>query len=129
MRYLTLKETLEIHRRVVEQSGGATEVRDVGALASSLAQPQMTFGGDELYPTIVDKASALGFSLIKNHPFIDGNKRVGHAALEIFLLLNGFEVEADTDEQEKIILLLANGELSRESFTNWLRTHVVEKAE
>jgi death-on-curing protein len=54
----------------------------------------MTFGGEELYPTIVEKASALGYSIIKNHPFIDGNKRAGHAAMEVFLVLNGFEISA-----------------------------------
>ena len=91
MRYLVLKEILELHRRLIEQSGGSTGLRDIGMLESALAQPLMTFGGEELYPTIGDKASALGFSLIKNHPFIDGNQRIGHAAVEIFLVLNGHE--------------------------------------
>ena len=86
----------------------------------------MTFGGEELYPTIVEKASALGFSLIQNHPFIDGNKRVGHAAMEVFLVLNGFEINASIDEQEQIILRVASGEISREGFTDWLRTHIKE---
>ena len=76
MRYLALKEVLELHRRLIEQSGGAAGLRDMGMLESALAQPLMTFGGGELYPTISDKASALGFSLIKNHPFVDGNKRI-----------------------------------------------------
>lgn len=63
-------------------------------LESALIQPRMTFGGEELYPTIIEKASALGYSIIKNHPFIDGNKRAGHAAMEVFLVLNGFEISA-----------------------------------
>jgi len=88
----------------------------------------MTFGGQELYPTIVEKASALGFSLIKNHPFVDGNKRTGHAAIEVFLLLNGYELQADVDEQEQVILQVAANEMDRESFTSWLRTRVVRKA-
>ena len=87
----------------------------------------MTFGGEELYPTIVEKASALGFSLVMNHPFIDGNKRTGHAAMEIFLVLNGFEIKASVDEQEHVILLLAAGEIQRDEFTDWLRAHLVEK--
>ncbi len=87
----------------------------------------MTFGGEELYPTIVEKAAALGFSMIKNHPFVDGNKRTGHAAMETFLVLNGFEIEATVDEQEKIILQVASGELGRDDFTDWLRAHIVEK--
>jgi death-on-curing protein len=68
MRYLTLKETLELHHRLLEQSGGLAGIRDLGALESALAQPLMTFGGEELYPTIIEKASALGFSLIKTIP-------------------------------------------------------------
>jgi death-on-curing protein len=129
MRYLTLKEILELHRRILEQSGGLTGIRDIGILESALAQPLMTFGGEELYPTIVEKASALGFSLIKNHPFIDGNKRIGHAAMETFLVLNGHEVNASVDEQEQVILKVASGELGRDAFTGWLRAQIIEKAE
>lgn len=85
----------------------------------------MTFGGEDLYPTLVEKAAALGFSLIKNHPFVDGNKRVGHAALETYLVLNGYEIAAAVDEQEGVILRLSAGELDREAFTGWLRSRVV----
>jgi len=127
MRYLTLNEVLELYRRVMEQSGGSVGIHDLGALESALAQPRMTFGGEELYPTIVEKASALGFSIIKNHPFVDGNKRTGHAAMETFLVLNGYEIEADVDEQERIILQVVAGELGRNEFTDWLRSHVIEK--
>lgn len=127
MRYLTLDEVLELYRRIIEQSGGSAAISNHGALESALAQPRMSFGGEELYPTIVEKASALGFSLIKNHPFVDGNKRIGHAALEVFLVLNGFEISASVDKQEQVILRLAAGELGREEFTEWLRRHIVEK--
>ncbi len=86
MRYLTLNEVLELYRRILEQSGGSMGIHDLGALQSALAQPRMTFGGEELYPAIVEKASALGLFLIKNHPFVDGNKRTGHAVMETFLV-------------------------------------------
>ena len=88
MRYLILREMLELHRLVLAQSGGADGVRELGALESALAQPAMTFGGQELYPTLVEKASSLCFSLVMNHPFVDGNKRVGHFEMETFLVLN-----------------------------------------
>lgn len=128
MRYLTLNELLELYRRIIEQSGGMESgISNQGALESALAQPRMTFGGEDLYPTIAEKASALGFSLVKNHPFVDGNKRIGHAAMEVFLILNGFEIEATVDEQEEVILQLASSELSRDEFTAWLREHVVER--
>ena len=97
------------------------------ALESALAQPQMTFGGEDLYPTLVDKAAALGYALIKNHPFLDGNKRTGHAAMEVFLVLNGYEIRATVDEQEHVMLQVAANEIDREEFTAWLRTHVVAK--
>jgi len=126
MRYLTLEEVLELYRRIIEQSGGSLGIRDAGALESAIAQPRMTFGGDDLYPSLIEKASAIGFSLIKNHPFVDGNKRIGHAAIETFLVVNGFEIIATVEEQEIIILALAAGEMTREDFTEWLRGHVAE---
>ncbi len=128
MRYLTLSEVLELHRRIIGQSGGALGVLNLGALESALVQPRMTFGGRELYPSIVDKAAALGYSLIQNHPFLDGNKRTGHAAMEIFLFLNNFEIQSSVDEQERIVLQVASGEMDREAFTVWLRDHVVAQS-
>lgn len=125
MRFLTLGELVELHRRVIEQSGGGDRIRDLGLAQSALAQPLMTFGGRELYPTLVDKAAALGFSLVLNHPFVDGNKRIGHAAMETFLILNGHELDADVDDAEAVFLALAAGELEREMFTAWVAKHVV----
>jgi death-on-curing protein len=127
VRYLTLNEVLEVHRQVMAQSGGAEGLTHLPALESALAQPQMTFGGEDLHPTLVDKAAALGFALIKNHPFLDGNKRTGHAAMEVFLVLNGYEIRAAVDEQEHVILQVASSEIDREEFTAWLRTHVAAK--
>jgi len=124
VRYLILSEALELHRRIIGQSGGALGVLHLGALESALAQPRMTFGGSELYPSIVDKAAALGYSLIQNHPFLDGNKRTGHAAMEVFLFLNDVEIQSSVDEQERVVLQVASGELDREAFTVWLRDHV-----
>lgn len=80
------------------QSGGAVGVLNLPALESALAQPRMTFGGEDLYPTLVEKAAALGHSLIANHPFVDGNKRTGHAAMEVFLMVNGCEIQASVKD-------------------------------
>lgn len=124
MRYLAVHEVLEIYRRVMQQSGGAIGIRDMGALESAVAQPRMSFDGVDLYPTLVEKASALGFSLIQNHPFLDGNKRVGHAAMEVFLILNGQQINATVDEQVEIILKVASSQTGRDNFTNWLRDHL-----
>src|ERR1043166_4736876 len=101
MRYLTIEEVLDLHAWVLQQSGGMQGVRDANALDSAVVQPEMAFGGHDLYPTIADKAAALAFSLVMNHPFIDGNKRIGHSAMETFLVLNENELIAPADEQEK----------------------------
>lgn len=127
IRYLTLEEVLELHRLVLEQSGGLGGVRDLGGLDSAVAQPQMTFGGQDLYPGLGEKAAALGFSLVCNHPFVDGNKRVGHAAMETFLVLNEWELVAGVDEQEQVILRLAAGTLRRDEFTAWVKSHLRQR--
>lgn len=127
IRYLTLEEVLELHRLALEQSGGLNGVRDLGGLDSALAQPQMTFACQELYASLAEKAAALGFSLVCNHSFLDGNKRVGHAAMETFLVLNGWELAAGVDEQEQLILRLAAGSLTREEFTAWVQLHLQQR--
>lgn len=86
----------------------------------------MSFGGAELYPTLAEKAAALCFSLVMNHPFVDGNKRIGHAAMETFLVMHGFELIADLDDSESIMLRLAAGELERSPFVEWVARHVKE---
>ena len=123
MRWLQLAEVLGLHRRLIDQSGGTAGIRDLGLLEASLAQPRKTFGGIDLYPELLEKAAALGFSLIQNHPFVDGNKRIGHAAMEITLVLNGVELVASVDSAEAAVLAVAMGELNRESFTNWVKAH------
>jgi death on curing protein len=127
MRYISLAEAMELHRRVIEASGGAHGVRDLGAIESAIAQPRMSFGGDDLYPGVVEKAAALCFSLVTNHPFVDGNKRVGHAALETFLILNGFELDATIEEQERLMLMLAAGDLERSELELWISEHLVHR--
>ncbi len=126
MRTLTIAEILETYQRIMQQSGGLIGIRDFGALESALAQPYMTFGGKELYPSLAEKAAALGFSLIQNHPFADGNKRTGHAAMAMFLKINGYIIKASIDEQAEIILSVASGKLGREGFTEWLSNHIQE---
>jgi len=124
MRYLFLGEVIDLHRRILQETGGASGIRDLGALDSAVAQPRATFGGVDLYPTVVEKAAALCFSLVQNHPFVDGNKRVGHAAMETFLVINGAEIDATVDDQERLMLDLAAGRIDRSQLTDWLRQHL-----
>ncbi len=127
MQLLTLEQVLKLHRRVIEQSGGAMGVRNQEGLESALAQPRMSYADQELYPTLIEKVAALGFSLINNHPFVDGNKRIGHAALEVTLLMNGYEIHADVDSQEAVILAVAASKMNRQDFLEWLQEHVVQR--
>ncbi len=124
MRYLTIGEIFHLHHLVAEASGGAVGIRNLAALESAIAQPKATFDMVDLYPSIVDKAAVLCFSIVRGHPFVDGNKRTGHAAMATFLILNGADIDATTDEQEQVMLDLAAGKLSREQFTAWLVVHV-----
>jgi death on curing protein len=126
VRFLTLGEVLALHRRILAGSGGRTGIRDLGAIASALAQPRVSVGGKDAYPTLLEKAAALGYSLIRNHGFIDGNKRIAHAAMEVFLIMNGMEIRASVDEQERLMLSLAAGKVSREALTDWLRSNVAD---
>lgn len=126
MIFLTVGDVLVLHEEVVRASGGSAGVRDMGAVESAVAQPQAAFGGQELYPTLAEKAAALSFSLVKNHAFVDGNKRIGWASMRVFLRLNGYEIAADVDEQERAVLALAAGETSREDWTAWVKEHLQE---
>ena len=124
-RYLTFAEVLELHQSVLERWGGAGGIRDINALESALAQPRQSFGDADLYPDFPSKAAALCFSLVLNHPFIDGNKRIGHAAMEVFLMVNGQELRAAVDDQERTMLDLAAGQLSRDAFLEWVKQHII----
>lgn len=120
MRYVSLSQVLRLHDALLQRSGGAPGLRDLGRLEAALAQPRASFGGADLYPSLLEKAAALCFSLVQGHPFIDGNKRVGHASMEVFLVMNGYELVAAVDDQEAVILSLASGQLNREQLTAWV---------
>lgn len=123
MYHISIDEVLELHRRIIETSGGSMGLLNRSGLESAVVQPRMTFGGQDLYPTVIEKAAALCFSLVRNHPFVDGNKRVGHAAMELFLILNGYEIDATVDIQEQIILGVAVGCVSLDQLVSWLEEH------
>ena len=124
MRDLSISEVFELHDRIISSSGGSCGIRDISVLKSAVNQPRQTFDKKDLYPNIVTKAAALCFSLVMNHPFVDGNKRVGHAAMETFLILNGYEIISSVDEQERVMLELASGKMSRIKFSEWLNNHI-----
>ena len=119
--YLSLEQVLDLHRVQIRHFGGAAGLRDRGALEAALARPQMTFGGEDLYPDIEAKAAALMHSLVMNHPFVDGNKRVGAHACVLLLLANDVEPAFSPAELADITLTLARGEVAAEALAIWLR--------
>jgi death-on-curing protein len=122
--YLSLEQILDLHSRQIRSFGGSAGLRDRGALEAAVARPAMTFGGEDLYPDAPDKVSALMHSLVMNHAFIDGNKRIGASAAELFLELNGYRLEATDEELEEITLTGARGELDAEALAIWFRQRI-----
>lgn len=120
---LTKEQVLSIHSSLIEATGGTDGVRDNGLLESALESPFQTFDGNDLYPALIQKAARLGYALVANHPFIDGNKRIGVHTMLVFLALNGVEIECTQTELVEIGLLLANGKMSVEKLTVWLSLH------
>jgi death-on-curing protein len=108
---------------LIERYGGRHGLRDPGLLASALAQPRMTAGGKYLHRTLFDKAAAYGYHLARNHPFLDGNKRIAFVTMDIFLQMNGRQINAPEEEAFKTISQLAAGGLSKRSLAKWLKTH------
>ena len=119
--YLSVEQVLAFHQALVGRFGGASGVRDRGALESAVARPAMTFGGEDLYGDVAAKAAALMHSLVLNHPFIDGNKRVGIATAEFFLERNGSMLEASDEELERLTLAVAEGKVAAEALAIWFR--------
>lgn len=117
---LTKEQVISIHSSLVEATGGTDGVRDDKLLESALEAPFQTFGGNDLYPALIQKAARLGYSLISNHPFVDGNKRIGIHTMLVFLALNGVEIECTQKELIDIGLSLADGSMNAEQLLIWL---------
>jgi death-on-curing protein len=123
MEYLTPQQIMFIHYRLIEETGGSHGVRDLGALQAAAARPQATFDRNDLYPLLFAKAAALMESLIKNHPFVDGNKRTAITAVGVFLHSCGYLVDASQEELYRFTMEMANGGAGQEEAKEWFRTH------
>lgn len=126
--YLTVEQVLFIHMRLIAETGGSAGVRDLDLLASAVGRPQVSFGGQDRYPDLSHKAAALLDSLVRNHPFVDGNKRVGIAAVGLFLRRNGLRLTASNAELEQFTLQVARSEASMEQIVAWLKSHSMSAA-
>ena len=120
---LTKEQILMLHNQLIEATGGSKGIRDEGMLESALMTPYQSFGGIELYPSIQAKAAQLCFGIVKDHPMIDGNKRLGTHVMLVFLALNGYELSYSQKELSDTILSLAAGKLQSEDILQWIIEH------
>jgi death-on-curing protein len=123
--YLTAIQVLFIHAQLIAETGGASGIRDLGLLESAVARPRATFDGEDLYDDLFAKAAALLASLVANHPFVDGNKRVGITAAALFLQRNGAHLTASNSEVEQFTLLVAQESLTISQMAAWFVQHTV----
>ena len=123
MIFFEYEQVVKIHRSLIEKTGGMDGIRDAQLLDSALKTPFQTFGGNNLYPDILDKASQLCYSLIENHPFVDGNKRIGVHLMLFFLKLNNIEVNYSQQELIDFGLDISSGKMSKNDIKGWIIEH------
>ena len=122
---LSKSQILLLHEQLIAETGGSSGLRDEEMLDSALNAPFQTFGGEDVYPSLQQKAARLCFGLVKNHPFIDGNKRIGAHVMLVFLALNGIELQHTQTELSDVILQLAAGTIQSSDLLNWILTHQI----
>ena len=122
---LSKPQILLLHKQLIAETGGSSGLRDEGMLDSALNAPFQTFGGEDVYPSLQQKAARLCFGLVKNHPFVDGNKRIGAHVMLVFLALNRIELQHTQTELSDIILQLAAGTIQSSDLLDWILTHQI----
>lgn len=123
MRTLSKNQVTALHSALIREFGGIDGIRDEGLLESALAAPFQSFGGEPVYPSLQAKAAQLGFGLIRNHPFVDGNKRIGAHTMLVFLAVNGIELRYEQQELIDIVLSVAAGQIDRQGLLQWILDH------
>ena len=123
MRYLYPKQIFYLHKQIIFLTGGSHGVRDKGLLESAVYRPRASFGGQDLYSDLFLKTAVLGHSLISNHPFVDGNKRIGYEAMRLMLRLNGHDIKASLDDKYQFVMNIASGKLKEQAIAEWLKSH------
>lgn len=122
---LSKPQILLLHEQLIAETGGSSGLRDEGMLDSALNTPFQTFAGKDVYPSLQQKAARLCFGLVKNHPFVDGNKRIGAHVMLVFLALNGIELHHTQTELSEVILQLAAGTLQSTDLLDWILSHQI----
>ncbi|BCZ46648.1 death-on-curing protein [Clostridium gelidum] len=122
MRHLSNQQIIHLHSVAIKKTGGLDGIRDEGLLESAINSPFQSFAGEELYPSIHSKAARLGFSIINNHPFLDGNKRIGILVMMVFLDVNGIELLCSDEDVIDLGLGVASGKYDSEYIKEWIIT-------
>lgn len=123
MMKLSKTQVIMLHQRLIQETGGSDGIRDEGLLDSALSNPFQSFGGVELYPNIHEKAAQLCFGIVKNHPMVDGNKRLGAHVMLVFMAINGYELSYTQQELSNIILDLAASKIGHDDLLKWIINH------
>ena len=127
MKWISKEQVLSLHSELIADFGGLDGIRDGEMLDSALNAPFQTFEGVDLYPGVIEKAARLGYGLIKNHPFVDGNKRIGTHIMLMFLNLNNISLEYEDDELVATILSIASGDMDDEKMRKWIEDHIAHE--
>lgn len=128
IQYLSVEQVLIIYAELVKRYGGSQGIFNQGLLGSAVFRPQTTAFKKEAYPSLFEKCAVLGYSLIQNHPFIDGNKRTGFAAMHLMLLINGYDLTSNTKEEIVMAEAIASGKMREPEITQWLKRHSKKKS-
>lgn len=119
------KQVLMLHEQIIKETGGEIGLRDESLLESALLSPFQSFDDKDLFPSIQAKAARLGYGIIKNHPFVDGNKRIGTHLMLLFLYFNNVELSYTQEELSEIVLMIASSEKTCENLLDWIIEHQI----
>lgn len=129
IKYLGIEQVLVIHETLIERYGGSHGIHNRGLLESAVFRPQASAFGEDAYPALFEKCAVLGYSLIQNHPFSDGNKRAGFACMHLMLLINGYDLKSTSKEEIAITEDIASGNVHEPDLAEWLKKHSAKKRE
>ena len=122
---ISTEQAADLHSQLISETGGTDGIRDEGLLGSAIGAPFQSFGDRDLFPTVQQKAARLGFGLIKNHAFVDGNKRIGVHCMLVFLTLNGIELDYTQEELADMVLAVASGNMDLDELLDWILEHQI----
>ena len=124
MIWITADDVIQIHSRVIQRSGGMDGLRDRASLEAAVSAPMQSFGGQDLYPTTVEKIARLGYGLASNHAFVDGNKRIGAMMTQLLLKWNGFQMSLRSGELADMFIAIADGSAKESDLLDWIQRHL-----